>query len=116
MPKENDIPNPTDSQEKHVHDDVELQEVDLHPEATEQSNSNIRRISATKNSVKFDNLDNNNEHQNENEKSQKKEFKMINAPMREVSISGGIFSKHALAFNPLTSFIGFALLWGAAIW
>jgi hypothetical protein len=40
----------------------------------------------------------------------------IDAPMREFTYSGGIFSKQALAFNPLSSFIGVSVLWGLAIW
>jgi hypothetical protein len=40
----------------------------------------------------------------------------IDAPMREFTYSGGIFSKQALAFNPLSSFIGIGVLWGLAIW
>jgi hypothetical protein len=41
---------------------------------------------------------------------------MIDAPMREFKYSGGIFKKRSLAFNPLTSFIGFAVLWSVSIW
>jgi choline-glycine betaine transporter len=40
----------------------------------------------------------------------------IDAPMREFSYSGFIFKKQALAFNPVTSFIGFAILWSLSIW
>jgi hypothetical protein len=40
----------------------------------------------------------------------------IDAPMREFTYSGGIFKKQSLAFNPLTSFIGFAVLWSVSIW
>lgn len=40
----------------------------------------------------------------------------IDTPMREFTYSGGIFSKQPLAFNPLTSFIGFAVLWSVSIW
>jgi hypothetical protein len=40
----------------------------------------------------------------------------IDTPMREFTYSGGIFSKQALAFNPLSSFIGIGVLWGLAIW
>ena len=40
----------------------------------------------------------------------------IDAPMREFTYAGGIFSKQPLAFNPLTSFIGIAVLWGISIW
>ena len=40
----------------------------------------------------------------------------IEPHMREIRVTRGIFSKQALAFNPLTSFIGFAILWGVAIW
>lgn len=41
---------------------------------------------------------------------------LIDAPMREVSLSGGLFSNHSLAFNPVTSLLGLICLWGAAIW
>jgi hypothetical protein len=40
----------------------------------------------------------------------------IDAPMREFKFSGGIFKNQALAFNPLTSFIGIAVLWGISAW
>jgi hypothetical protein len=40
----------------------------------------------------------------------------IDAPMREFSYAGGCFAKQPLAFNPLTSFIGIAVLWGVSIW
>ena len=56
------------------------------------------------------------ENENYNDEQQKKDDKLLNPPMREVRFSRGIFAKQNLAFNPLTSFIGFALLWGAAIW
>jgi hypothetical protein len=40
----------------------------------------------------------------------------IDAPMREFSYAGGCFSKQPVAFNPLASFIGIAVLWGVSIW
>jgi hypothetical protein len=40
----------------------------------------------------------------------------IDTPMREFTYSGGLFAKQNLAFNPLTSLIGFAVLWSVSIW
>ena len=90
-------------------DDVELQEVAMDVTTTNTDDDDEARLekSGTKET-----------HVTYNDQALKKEYeeKLVDAPMREIKFTGGIFSAHALSFNPVTSLLGLLLLWGAAIW
>lgn len=91
--------------DRNCDEDLELQHRESNSEFGEQTVSSV-----------FSDPDDVVDENNDNEKKKEDDDKLMNPPMREVKFSGGIFAKQHLAFNPLTSFIGFAALWGAAIW
>ena len=91
-------------------DDVEQQEVAMDVTTTDTDEDDVKPEKAATAAKE--------QHLTYNDEEIKKEYeeKLIDAPMREIKFSGGIFSAHALAFNPVTSLLGLLLLWSAAIW